>query len=511
MPDIRADEIVLQTQHKRTFIQFGGPRVGNAPKFYGVDAQYLVVQGVKNSELGGIDPVWVPDPQDSRKFRLVGRMISPQDLPDATLVMREKHGSIPRQLMRIDCVLNLYEPTGPCSLLSDFVGGWKDYVQIYSKGMVTDKDEGDRTTFDGDDAQEDSLTVVFSDIYPIGPLSFGETANTQIDREVIDLHYAPSQPCVGCSYNDQRLYAVTKSSGAGSPGLGAEIIYSVDGGITWNQANIDNIGATEDPLGLEIVGNYIVILGANAYYYASVEPETGLLNSTFVKVTAGFVGGFTPSDIYVLSPREIFFSASGGYIYKSTDITVGVSVVSAASATSSNLLRIASRGDTIVIVGASGIVLKSLNRGVTWISTDTTPTANGLQAVSILDERRYWVGSNSGRVFYTDNGGITWVTIALPGLGTGGITDILFVTDEVGYIAHATNTPTARLFTTWDGGQDWTQGKYRIINWPVFSKAGRLAAPATSEPSWVSNTLAIGGLSGGGTDGIILVGNAARV
>jgi len=214
-------------------------------------------------------------------------------------------------------------------------------------------------------------------IFTHWPLSFGETANTQIDREVIDLHYAPSQPCAGCSYNDQRLYAVTKSSGVGSPGLGAEIIYSVDGGVTWNQANIDNIGATEDPLGLEIVGNYVMILGTSAYYYASVEPETGILNSTFVKVTTGFVGGFAPTDVFVISPREIFFSANGGYIYKSTDITVGVSVVSAASATSSNLSRIASRGDTIVMVGASGLVLKSLNRGVTWISTDATPTANG--------------------------------------------------------------------------------------------------------------------------------------
>ena len=79
--------------------------------------------------------------------------------------MRERHGSIPRQLGRIGCQFNLYEPTGGLQDLSDFLAGWSDCVLICSGAIVSDKDLGDRSAWDSDDAIEDSLSLVPADVY----------------------------------------------------------------------------------------------------------------------------------------------------------------------------------------------------------------------------------------------------------------------------------------------------------------------------------------------------------
>ena len=64
-----------------------------------------------------------PHPSRPGQYRLVGRTITAPDLTTATLVMREMHGQIPRQLGRIGCQFNLYQNLGVCKDLSDFVGG----------------------------------------------------------------------------------------------------------------------------------------------------------------------------------------------------------------------------------------------------------------------------------------------------------------------------------------------------------------------------------------------------
>lgn len=509
MPDLTVDEIV-SSKHKRNFIQFGGPRPANKVQYAGQDTQYLTIDGVGVPESGGVNPVWVHDPNHSGKFKLVGRTIDPPDLANASIKMREKHGAIPRQLLKQNCQFNLYELTGTCGDLSDFTGGWSDYVLVYSNAIVTDKDLGTRSSFDADEPLEDGLSVVLSDVYPVGSLSFGETATTQADREVIDAVYGPVWPCTECDDGTQRIYAVTKSSG-GSAGLPAEVIYTVDGGSNWSQMNITSFGATEDPLAIDFVGGYLVVLGLDAIHYSLVNQDTGVPDTTWTKVSTGFVAAGSPNDIYVAGPREIYFCGDGGYLYKSTDITQGVSVLSAGTVTSSNLFRIKGSGSAIYAVGAAGVVIVTTNSGVTWATTTSTPTGSSIVALEVINEKLIYIGtSTTGSVYYTLNGGATWTQITFSGYGTGNVWDIKFPTAEVGYISHSTATPTARVWSTWNGGADWTRTKYRIMNWPTFQKAGRLACPVSGDSGVNANNLTIAGVSGGGVDGIVLVGVASK-
>ncbi len=513
MGNLTADEVITQ-KHKRAFIQLGGARPGNPLKYYGQDAQYFSITGVGNPETG-IDPIFVRDPVTDR-FRLIGRKVSPPDLAKATLTLYERHGSIPRQLGRIGCPFNLYELTGACADLSDFTRGWTDYVLIYSGALVTDKDLGDRLGFDSDDAIADALSLVLADIYPIGSLSFGDNAATAIDLEVIDVVYGSKQQCANCGPEDdgtKRAYAVVKSSG-GSPGLPAEVIYTVDGGANWSQTNITGMGAAEDPIAIDVAGRYLLVLSRTAgsatsggYYISEIDPVTGIPGA-WTKVIAGFVASKQPNDVTVCNPREIYFCADGGYVYKSVDVTAGVTVLSAGVATTQNLYRIKAVEEVIVAAGVAGAVIRSANRGASFAAL-TAPSGAAIRALEVLDKNRIWVGTDTGFLYSTINGGTTWMESIPSGFESGAVYDIVFATEEVGYVAHATSTPTARVFATWDGGQSWTKETPRILNFPTANKINRIAVPNRGSDAIIAaNRLIAGGLAANGTDGVLLLGAA---
>lgn len=515
MAGVTADEII-KTTHKRNFMQYGGARPNNPVSYAGQNGQYAMIGGVGNPESGGVDPIRVQDPRRPGKYRIVGRSITPPDLASATLTLRERHGAIPRQLLKQNCQFNAYEVSGRCRDLSDYLAGWEDYVLLYSGGIVTDKNLGDRSPWDTDDAIEDELSIVLADIYPIGALAFGDNGTSQIDREVLDVTYGSNVQCGDCGQADdgtQRIYAVTKSSGAGSPGLPSEVVYTVDGGYTWQEATITGIGANEDPIAIDVVGDKLVVVSRNAsaaggYYWAQIN-SIGVPGA-FTKVTTGFVASKYANDIYVASPREVYFAADGGYIYKATDITAGVTAINAGAATTDHLTRIHGQDETIVAVGASMAIVKSVNRGATFATTTTAPNATGnATAISVLDKSRQWIGTSSGRLFYTLNGGETWIEKTFSGSAAGVVRDIVFATDDVGFVSHDTATPTARIFATWNGGADFTNAAPRILNLPTFNRATRLAVPQNVDSGVAANNLAVAGLSGGGTDGVLLLGIAA--
>jgi len=512
--NINADEIGM-TQHRRNFLQYNGAGPHNEIKYAGQDAGYFVIDSVTVPELGGVEPQWVPDPIRPRQYKLAGRALTPADLASASFMFLEKHGGIPRQLQKFGCKFNAYENVGVCADLTDFVGGWSDYVLVYSGAIVTDKDFGTRSEFDADTKIQDTISVTLAEVYPIGALGFGEFAGSGIDRQVVDVVYGNKNSCGDCGIeNDGTLtiYAISQTSGAGSPGLPAEVHYSVNGGQSFTQTSIDGIGATESVFAIDIVGEYLVVLGADAYYYARIDSDTGV-PGTFTKVTTGFLAAGSPVDLYVASAREIFFCGDGGYIYKSTNITNGVSVLSAGDITTNDLNRIHGNETTIVIAGDTNTILVSTNRGATFgLATDTPDgvTAN-LQAVCVISNRKWFVGSAAGGLYYTLNGGKTWTLNPYAYSLTGQITDIVAVNEDVIFFGHASSTPTATLFSTWNGGRDWAYDRPRIVNWPVFDVPNRLAIPQAADVSIAANNVAVAGLGGNGTDGILLLGVATRI
>lgn len=492
-----ANELIKQG-NTRSFYQPGGP--GQNVYFFGLDTQYHFIDGAELVVNGDINPIYVPDPRRANAYRLVSRSEDPPDLPTVSLNFMEKWGGIPRVLMAPKCQFNLYEVHGNCEDLSDFYRAWSGYMLIYSGFVIEGPvDLGTRSQQDGNDPLMDAVSAKGITIYPVGALSFGEEAATNVVVEVIDVVYGNKETCGNCGVeNDgsQLIYALTRAN-VGSPIAPGQVVYSLDGGVTWVNNSITGIGVSAEPAYIDIAGN-ILFVGTNSttLFYTTLNADTGAPGTwTAVTIPVAF------TDVWVQSSRAIYFTAAAGAIYKTTDITVAAT--SLATGGVDNLARIHGREQTIVAVGATGRVYYTSNGGLSW-SSATAPVAGTLSAVQVINDTTWWVGSAAGVLYKTTNRGSTWTTVGFPQSGTGAIFDIVFATLEVAWIAHQL-TSVAYLVTTLDGGKSWVRdnGTSRILNWPVFQKAGRIAVPTTS-PAVAANYICIAGLATGGTDGILL-------
>lgn len=507
MAKVTADEVVTQ-KHKRAFIQYGGARPNAAVRYSGQNAQYMKIEGVTMSESGDVNPIYVPDPHRIGRYRLVGRTIEPPDMFEASIVMMEQHGGIPKQLTTIGC-FNFYEATGRCKDLSDFGSGWSDYVLVYSGAIVGEKDLGDRMSWDEDAAIEDELSLTISDIYPVGALAFGAEGNgVTLTRAISDITFgAGAGDCSGCGVGEEaeRLYAIHAGDGTATA---AAVVYSVDGGQTWTSAAITGIAATEQPTAIRQIGSYLVVVSPTAPGYYVAELDEQGLPSAFQKVTAGFAVGSAPRAIYAAGASEVYFAAADGSVYRSTSLLAGVETLRGEEGTS-EARAIGGYRETLVVANDEGVLLVSRNRGATW-EVLADPTSDGeLSALAVLDERRWWLGTDSGELYYTLNGGATWTAVALSDAGDG-VKDILFVTDEVGYIL-VDGAARTRLMATWNGGATWTASAPRVTGLPVLPTLTRLAAPMGADAAVAANTLAIAGAAASGDLGRILLGVASSV
>lgn len=513
MPKLQRNDIYTQRM-SRLFFQFGGAYPDNQLQYYGLNAQYAMLDGV-NQSYGGVDPIYVKDPIVTDKYQIVGRQRNVPDLATANLTLMEKIGSLPRDLGERGCGFNLYRPVGNCKSLADFNNGW-DYVEIYAECIPEERDGGDVFPQDGDEALTNAYSLKIADVYKVGQIAFGERAAAQVDREIVDLVWGGGASCGDCGPDDdgtRRLYAVQKGSGAGSPGILAEVIYisrNKDGSTTVYEYPISTFTTSQDPSFIAIIGDYLVV-GSQAYggyVYAQINSLDGTLGS-FTGVTTGFNVSGGPNDIYVPNPFEAFICGQGGYIYRLTDVTAGVSTLDAGSTTSQNLNRIDGEGSTIVAVGAAAAVVYSQDNGASFQASAAAPGAAALTAVAVKDEYHWWVGGSSR--YYTRNSGTTWTQAAISGAST--ITDIVFATQEVGYTLYNTSAPACRLQATIDGGERWAdigngQVTSRLQGLPSFQLGNRLAYPdATTQISCAF--LALGGRAGAaGTDGQLLIGTS---
>lgn len=211
-------------------------------------------------------------------------------------------------------------------------------------------------------------------------------------------------------------------------------------------------------------------------------------------------------------PRLVtWICGDGGYIYKLVSLPAGVSVEDTGDASAGETLRrIHMLEETIVSVGDNGYVVASENRGETFAATDTLPSGNQNSAISVVDDFIWWLGDQAGGVYYTNDQGDSWASFPLDSTAAT-IEDIVFATDEVGWISYSTSDPTAKIMTTYNGGADWTSDNPRIINYPTFDRGNRVAVPDVPNPNIASNNIAIAGLAGDGSDGIILQGKPSVV
>lgn len=511
MAVLPAGNELLKTQQIRAFFQPGGAGPENRKYFAGQDMAYLRITGVSNPQLGGVDGYFVPVPNRVDAYKSAATLVKPPDLPKANLILTDKHGAIPRQYVANNCRFTLYEVASNCRDLSDFYNGWTDYMMVYPDGRITTKDHGDRTSMD-DKVVETTLAVTFArSLYPVGSVVFGTEPAVLTLTIINDVTFGPGASCADCGVDNDG----TKWTYAGATGAAAAkpiVWWSNDGGKTVNSALITPAVNAEAITAITTMGNRLVVLSKvggttiSALYWADLNPYTGA-PGTFTKVTTGFLAAGQCNEMLSLSSSELWLCGDGGYIYYTNDVTSGVQVSSAGATVTANLLRIDGNSDILVATGATGASIKSTNRGQQWTPLTVAPSANSLQALSVVDQFNYIVGDSAGGVYYTKNGGESWGTKTLETFLA--VQDIVMVTREVGWLAGTITGPVAHLWYTLDGGNSWSRTGSRVAgNYVTHSTASRIAVPTGADVTLQANTVLIGGNATVTTTGLIIVGSA---
>jgi photosystem II stability/assembly factor-like uncharacterized protein len=493
---------IQRSSQSRVFIIEDGAGPANPPEYFG-----LARAGSVAWPQGDVTPLRVPSRDQYSQFDTVDRIKGQQGLPTMPLELRKtRELSEILRLVRKGCALDIQIHAGACRNPTDFNEGW-ELIMVLERAEATDYGTTELGALDADQEAAVQETVTFSgqDYYEIKPLVAGEVAGAEIVQEVVGVVICDSKTCGECGISSngcEKIFAVTVSAG-GSPGLPAEVVFSNDGGLTFDDTVITTLAANHDPTGLACVGTNLVVItdadGGEALHYASI---ADILDGDeiWAQVTSGFVADKGPRAIFSLGRTFTWIVGAGGYVYFSDDITSGVSVQNPGSATVQNLNDIHGADElNLVAVGDSNAVIFTQNGGQTWASVTGPAVGVNLTAVWMRSRTEWIVGTAGGELYYTRDSGSSWTIKGFPGSGTGVVRDIAFSSDAVGYMSHDTVAPLGRILRTIDGGFSWYVLPESATTMPSSDRINSLAACNDDK-----NLVFGGGLADNAVDGFLV-------
>lgn len=492
-----------QTGFSRVHLIEGRARPDHVPGF-----QSCLRAGPLEYNFGDITKIECPDPDNFNGFIEVGTIQGERERPSTNLMGRyaaDLRSDLLR-LARVGCPSDAHINFGECTDPRDNSTFTKKLIledlrfTAFSTGELGAIGSGDRAAID------ETGEVSAKDAYEVLRLAFAERGGSIITSEVIDVVICGNPSCGDCEgENDgcKKIFALTLAAG-GSPSTPADIVYSLDKGKNWQAVDIDTLGAAEQPTALTCVGQYLVVVSAdsNSLHYAPLSDFDTVPNVTWTEVSTGFVTGGGPQDIWSIG-NTAFIAGNGGYIYKCTDPTAGVTVLDAGVAVTDTLNAVhALSEDLIVAVGNAGRIVYSEN-GTTFQQLTPSPVGVGvnLNCVWAKKAKEWFIGGSNGRLYYTTDR-VNWTEKSFTGSGAGQVRDIAFASDSVVYLSHSTATPAGRLLRSYDGGQFWKVLPETTGNLPAN---GRMTAIAACKHD--VNFVVGGGLADNGTDGFLVVGS----
>jgi len=491
---------IQRTPYSRVFLIEDRAGPANVPDYMGLSRAMAFTW-----PQGDITPVRIPSESNYGQFKVIDQILGAQGLPQLPIQTRYTRDlSDLLRIIRKGCPVDIQVHMGACQDVRDFNGGW-DKILVLEEARASQYGTTELGALDqGEDAVVNEETPFTGmDAYEIKPLAFAEYGSTEVVMEVIAVALCDSKTCGACglpSDGCQHVFAIQKSTTA-SPGLPGELIYSSDGWATLGQTIVDTLAANKDASDMACVGiNLVVISFADdSLHYA---PIADILAGaeTWSEVLTGIVAAGSPQAIFSFGTAFTWVVGEGGYIYFSDDITAGLTVQSAGTATVQNLAAIHGYDElNLVAVGAANAVVHTANGGLTWSAVTGPAPAIALTAVWMRSETEWFVGTAGGALWYTRDSGASWVQKRFTGDNVGSIADIFFSTPTVGYMSHTTVAPAGRILRTIDGGHSWyilPEGTGVI---PTTDKLNSIVG-CGEDP----NVLYAGGLAADGTDGVLI-------
>jgi hypothetical protein len=466
------------------------------------------VAGAFEQAFGDIKRIEVPSPDQYGQYEVVGEITGAIENAKLPLTYQTKVAvSYLFELARKRCPYDIQVHAGSCEDPRDFDAGWEIILNLERARSTNFKTEdlGSLTSGDEEKVTEESEASAIRAYY-IAPMSFSKRAEADVTSSVIAVNVCDKPSCGECGTATdgcQIVFAVMDPAGS-SPGLKPEVVFTSNGYLSDSITAITTFAIGDNPDDAACVGPYYVVVSADSGgYHVALKDAILTVTDVWQKITSGFVALKGPQAITSLSPRDTWIAGKGGYIYFTDSPLSGVVVQDAGSATTQDLNDIdAYDTNHVVAVGAANAVVFTEN-GVTWQSRVGPAVGVVLNCVAMRGTEEWWVGTATGKLFYTLNKGLTWTEKLFSGSGAGSVAEIKWASDTVGFMAHNTGTA-ARILRTISGGYTWYVAPERASSTMPTALSFAALAVCLQEV----NVVYAGGLATGGVDGVLVKGSS---
>lgn len=447
----------LNSAFTRVWLIEGRARPDHVPEFMNA----LKFGSVEQS-FGSVNPIFEPSKDKRGDFKEVGTFRDEKERPSTSLVGHYARIAKSRllQLALAGCEFDLQMHIGNCEdpgIFEDF-----EKVFIFEGVQAENYSTDDMGALEpGEQGKVDETEDVSGTrMYEYKPLALAARTPAVVTNQLLDVIICDSVSCGDCedeSDGCQRIMAITGAAG-GSPTTPADVVFSLDGGLTFAAHDIDTLAAAEAPSALACVGSFVVVVSnaSGSHHVALISEFDGVADPSFTEVTTGYVAGGEPNDIWSLG-RFAFIVGDNGYIY-STDVPdTSVTVVDAGVATSSVLRRVhAISEDFAVTVGDDGVVVVIENGLASLLATSPIGIGTDWSAIWVKNENEWFAGTSGGTLYRTLDKGATWTIIVLPGGAVTDITEIQMSSDSIVYVS-ATRSGKGEVYVSINGGQSFTR------------------------------------------------------
>lgn len=488
----------LKAGEARVFLQVDGSSPDNPYYYYG-----CLSLGGLTQELGAGTPVYCPSTSQRNKWDIIDIVPSVEALPTTDFTQRADRYLKDAwwDIRKKGCRFNGMVVVSNCGRPDD-INQFDARIALRQIRLTNFAlPELNPLAGDANAAVDITGSWEMEGFDPIRSIQWGEKLDSILLAEALDAVYADAITCGDCgtpSDGCQKAY-ILAAANSGSPGLSSQIIYTANNGDTGGAVDINTLGG-KSANRIAAVGLYLVAVSeTDGAHHWSLLSSIDVGTVAWTRVTSGYVAGKSPRCIVSPTPTRTYIGAQGGYIYLMTDPKKAVTPLTDGSITAQNINDIHAFGRNVLAGGNSNVLLYSANQGETFtLITGPEPGAN-ISAVWMINSRVWWVGTGTGNLYYTTNGGTTW-TESTPNPSLTVINRIWFVDDIVGYFAGQIGggSSAGQIYRTADNGYSWSNASPFVSGLPAAERYNAVVACDYNK------VLAGGRLSAGG-DGIVVV------
>lgn len=272
--------------------------------------------------------------------------------------------------------------------------------------------------------------------------------------------------------SDANINAVLWTSETSALAVGQDTCLRTDtGGVTWYEVGF---GIDTGLAAIARAGNSSVICGVSTGGDIWKSPDMGV---TWYRLVEGM--GVLPADWAITMYDETtgYVVGANGLTFRTTD--AGESWLLLNNGCGDSISDLKFFGESFgIAVTERGYVFRTTDGGLHWdvkilkVTGQQFGRAEGLDAISIIDQNNVVVAGLGGLCFRSYDSGNTWYSIGYPNaLPSLSISDVTFVDDQIGYVTGTFNGD-SNLYGTTDGGSTWNEILGPIGSGTVIERKG---------------------------------------